>query len=233
MVRYESFKCSLTTLLSVLSSEFNPWLTEHKMWNRLDCAHVAYTDSIDVWLMASEGLSAHSFSDVPELGRSIAGSRDKHPGVRCQRQAHHITCVTSKRGRLLTSLNVPQSTVKETITPFLFTYLLYTTFKWQHTTSSVTIVTISRNWSIHYELVVKSWSTHQHSSGPVGQDVLTFLHIVFWIITLLMGINKNCADYIDHFRLSTSCFIPYRNFSIQGCLCGLHFQHTLMFQKIH
>lgn len=78
-----------------------------------DCARVTYTDSIDVWLMASESLSAHSFSDVPELGRSIAGSRDKHPGVRCQRQTHHITCVTSKRGRLLTGLDVPQSTAKQ------------------------------------------------------------------------------------------------------------------------
>lgn len=66
--------------------------------------------------MASESLSAHSFSDVPELGRSIAGSRDKHPGVRCQRQTHHITCVTSKRGCLLTGLNVPQSTAKQSET---------------------------------------------------------------------------------------------------------------------
>lgn len=84
-------------------------------WNvkHTDCARVTYTDSIDVWLVASEGLSAHSFSDVPELGRSIAGSRDKHPGVGCQRQTHHIACVTSKCGRLLTSLNVPQSTAKQ------------------------------------------------------------------------------------------------------------------------
>lgn len=83
-----------------------------------DCARVTYTDSIDVWLVASESLSAHSFSDVPELGRSIAGSGDKHPGVRCQRQAHHITCVTSKRGCLLTGLNVPQSAANQSKTQF-------------------------------------------------------------------------------------------------------------------
>ena len=68
-----------------------------------------YTDGVDVWLVASEGLSAHSFPDVPELGRGIASSRHKQPGVGCQRETHDITGVTSKCSCLLTSLNVPQS----------------------------------------------------------------------------------------------------------------------------
>lgn len=72
-----------------------------------------YADSIDVRLVASKGLSAHSFSDVPELGRGIAGSRDKQPGVGRQRKTHDITSVTSKCSGLLTSLNVPQSTARE------------------------------------------------------------------------------------------------------------------------
>lgn len=63
--------------------------------------------------MASEGLSAHSFSDVPELGRGIAGSRHKQPGVGCQGETHDITGVTSERSRLLTGLDVPQSTVRK------------------------------------------------------------------------------------------------------------------------
>lgn len=73
-----------------------------------------YTDGIDVRLVASEGLSAHSFSDVPELGRGIAGSRHKQPGVRRQRETHHITGVSGKCSCLLTGLNVPQSTARNT-----------------------------------------------------------------------------------------------------------------------
>lgn len=72
-----------------------------------------YTDSVDVRFMASEGLSAHSFSDVPELSRGIAGSRDKQPSVGRQRKTHDITGVTSKCSCLLTSLNVPQSTTRK------------------------------------------------------------------------------------------------------------------------
>lgn len=69
-----------------------------------------YTDSIDVRLMPGEGLSAHSFSDVPELCGGIAGSGDKQPGVRRQGETHDITGVTGKRSSLLTGLDVPQST---------------------------------------------------------------------------------------------------------------------------
>lgn len=72
-----------------------------------------YADSVDVRLVASEGLSAHSFSDVPELSRGIAGPRHKQPGVRRQGETHYIASVTGKGGRLLTSLNVPQSTAKK------------------------------------------------------------------------------------------------------------------------
>lgn len=72
-----------------------------------------YADGVDVWLVASEGLSAHSFSDVPELGRGIAGSRHKQPGVGCQRETHDITSVAGKCSCLLTSFNVPQSAARK------------------------------------------------------------------------------------------------------------------------
>lgn len=72
-----------------------------------------YADGVDVRLVASEGLSAHSFSDIPELGRGITGSRHKQPGVGRQRETHDIAGVTSKSSCLLASLNVPQSTARK------------------------------------------------------------------------------------------------------------------------
>lgn len=85
----------------------------------------SYTDGIDVWLVASEGLSAHSFSDVPELGWGIAGSRHKQSAVRRQGEAHHVTGVTSKCSCLLTSFNVPQSTEKKKKKVLLTTDIQY------------------------------------------------------------------------------------------------------------
>ena len=58
--------------------------------------------------MASEGLSAHSFSDVPQLGGSVARPGHKQPGVGRQGQAHHVAGVPGEGGRLLAGLNVPQ-----------------------------------------------------------------------------------------------------------------------------
>lgn len=68
--------------------------------------------------MPGEGLSAHSFSDVPELCGGIAGSGDKQPGVRRQRETHDITGVTGKRSCLLTGLDVPQSAERKQEAPF-------------------------------------------------------------------------------------------------------------------
>ena len=58
--------------------------------------------------MASEGLSAHSFSDVPQLGGRVARPGHKQPGVGRQGQAHDVTGVPGEGGRLLAGLNVPQ-----------------------------------------------------------------------------------------------------------------------------
>ena len=75
-----------------------------------DDGNCAYANGIDVRLVSSEGLSAHSFSDVPEFGGGVTRSWHKQPSVWCQRQAHNVTGVASKCGRLLTRLNVPKST---------------------------------------------------------------------------------------------------------------------------
>lgn len=68
-----------------------------------------YADGIDVGLVAGEGLSAHAFPDVPQLSRSVAGPRHEQTRVRGQRQRHHVTRVTCECGRLLPSLNIPES----------------------------------------------------------------------------------------------------------------------------
>ncbi len=68
-----------------------------------------YTDSVDVWLVADECLSAHAVSDVPELNWSVTGPRDEGPGVWSQWQTHHISTVTWEQRGLLTGLHVPQS----------------------------------------------------------------------------------------------------------------------------
>lgn len=67
-----------------------------------------YTYGVDVRLMASEGLPAHSFSDIPQLCRGIAGTRNKTLGIGSKGQAHDISGVTSKCGGLLASFYVPQ-----------------------------------------------------------------------------------------------------------------------------
>lgn len=73
----------------------------------------SYTDGVYVRLVAGKGLSAHSFSDVPELGRGITGSRHKQSAVRRQWETHHIPGVASERSRLLAGFNVPQSAVRD------------------------------------------------------------------------------------------------------------------------
>jgi len=98
--------------------QYKTWETRHHRMIRIQrvrelLREQPYADSVDVRLVASEGLSAHSFSDVPELGGGIAGSRHKQPGVGRQREAHYITGVTGERSRLLTSLDVPQSAARE------------------------------------------------------------------------------------------------------------------------
>lgn len=71
-----------------------------------------YADGIDVWLVASEGLPTHSFSNIPQFGRGIAGTRNKTPSIRSQRQTHDISSVPSKCSCLLTSFYVPESAWK-------------------------------------------------------------------------------------------------------------------------
>lgn len=71
---------------------------------------MAYANGINVRLVPGEGLSAHSFSDVPELGGGVARPGHKQPRVGCKRQAHDIAGVAGERGRLLARLNVPEST---------------------------------------------------------------------------------------------------------------------------
>lgn len=71
-----------------------------------------YTDGVDVGLVAGEGLPAHSFSNIPQFGRGIAGTRNKTPGIGGKGQTHHISSVPSKCGCLLTSFYVPESTGK-------------------------------------------------------------------------------------------------------------------------
>lgn len=73
-----------------------------------------HTDGIDVRLVAGEGLPAHPFSHIPEFSGSITSTGHKQPGVRSEREAHDVPGVSRERGRLLTRLNVPQSTGAET-----------------------------------------------------------------------------------------------------------------------
>lgn len=88
-----------------------------------------HTDGVDVRLVASEGLSAHALTDVPEFGRGIAGSWHEQPGVRSQRQTHHIPGVTRECGRLLTGLYVPESTAGQ-----ITTFRCFKTHTHTHTT---------------------------------------------------------------------------------------------------
>jgi len=69
-----------------------------------------HTDSVDVWLVTGERLSAHAVSDVPEFNGGVTGPRDEGPRVWSQWQTHHISTVTREQRGLLTSLDVPQST---------------------------------------------------------------------------------------------------------------------------
>jgi len=45
-----------------------------------------------------------------DLGGGVAGARDERPHVWRQGETHDVTSVTVERRRLLTGLNVPQST---------------------------------------------------------------------------------------------------------------------------
>jgi len=74
----------------------------------------SYTDGVDVRLVASEGLSAHSFSDVPQLGGGVARAGHKQPGVGRQGQAHDVAGVPGERGGLLAGLDVPEGAAAET-----------------------------------------------------------------------------------------------------------------------
>lgn len=68
-----------------------------------------YTNGVDIRLMASEGLPTHSFSNIPQFGRGITGTRNKTPGIGSKRQTHDISSVPSKCSCLLTSFYVPES----------------------------------------------------------------------------------------------------------------------------
>lgn len=58
--------------------------------------------------MAGECLPAHAFPHVPQLSRGVTGPRDEQPAVRSQREAHDISSVAGKCGRLLAGLDVPE-----------------------------------------------------------------------------------------------------------------------------
>lgn len=67
--------------------------------------------------MTGKGLSAHAVSDVPEFGGGVAGSRHEAPGIRAEREAHHVSAVAREDGGLLTGLYVPQSTGETRVGP--------------------------------------------------------------------------------------------------------------------
>lgn len=74
----------------------------------------AHPDGVDVALVASEGLSALGFSDVPQLGGEVARPRDEKLEVRGHRQGHAVPLVPSEDGFLGPRLNVPQHAEKRT-----------------------------------------------------------------------------------------------------------------------
>lgn len=73
----------------------------------LQCRHDSDPNSVDVTLMACEGLSALSLPDVPQLGCEVARPRDEELEVRGHGQRHAVALMSCKDGLLGSCLNVP------------------------------------------------------------------------------------------------------------------------------
>ena len=67
-----------------------------------------HPDGVDVALVAWEGLSAHTLSDVPQLGGEVARPGDELVEVRGHGKRHGIPQVTSEHRLLCAGLDVPQ-----------------------------------------------------------------------------------------------------------------------------
>lgn len=87
-----------------------------------------YADGVNVRNMASEGLPAHAISNVPKLGGGITGTRNEGPGVRAERQTHHITGVAREGGGLLACFDVPQCTGEQEFSNQLCLWKIYIHF---------------------------------------------------------------------------------------------------------
>lgn len=65
-------------------------------------------DSVDVRLVASKRLDGLAGSNIPQLGESVAGTRDEGVLVRrVERNAHDVPKMIGELGNLLTSFDVP------------------------------------------------------------------------------------------------------------------------------
>ena len=68
-------------------------------------------DGVDVGLVASEGLDSLTSTNIPELGESIASTRDESVLVgRVKADAHDVSEMVGELSDLLASLNIPLHT---------------------------------------------------------------------------------------------------------------------------
>ena len=70
-------------------------------------------NSVDVRLVAREGLFTDALSDVPELSRRVTGTGHEGSQVGGEGQGHHVPSVPCELRALLTRLYVPESTAHE------------------------------------------------------------------------------------------------------------------------
>jgi len=70
----------------------------------------SYPNGVDVTLMASKGLSALAFTDVPQFGCEVTSSWDESVEVRSNTQRHTVSQMSSEDRLLCSCLNVPQNT---------------------------------------------------------------------------------------------------------------------------
>jgi len=68
------------------------------------------SNSVDIGLVAGEGLNAAASSDIPEFRGGIAAARDKSETIVAECNGHDISCMADEGGRLLACFDVPEST---------------------------------------------------------------------------------------------------------------------------
>ena len=156
---------------------------------------MAYADGINVRLVPGEGLSAHSFSDVPELGGSVTRPGHKQPRVGRKRQAHDIASVAGERGRLHARLNVPESTEgrrgREKNKKFeAFGVTVFPPYSWDAFRYSPLRLT-----SILTNSVELAYPLNEHGKGEAGRHSSHTHHEVSpELVTILVSSTKRQQD---------------------------------------